>query len=95
LKIGAGPDATLYDPGRGLAFIPCGRDGTLVVIAAKGPVPEVLGSVPTQQGARTGAVDPKTGHIYLPTAQFGPPPAQGQRPTFKPGSFEVLELAPG
>jgi DNA-binding beta-propeller fold protein YncE len=95
LKIGARPDAVIYDPGRGLAFIPCGGDGTLTVISAKGHSAEVIGSAETQRGARTGAVDPRSGHIFLPAAKFGPPPAPGQRPTMTPGSFEVLELAPG
>jgi len=35
----------------------------------------VLESVPTQRGARTMAVDLKTHNVYLPTAEFGPPPA--------------------
>jgi DNA-binding beta-propeller fold protein YncE len=95
LKIGARPDAVLYDASRNLAFVPNGGDGSLTVISTKGSTPEVVGSVSTQTGARTGAVDPKTGHIYLPTAKFTPPPAPGQRPGFVPGSFEVLELAPG
>ena len=95
LKIGARPDAVIYDAARGLAFIPNGGDGTLTVIAAKGHTPQVLGTVTTQTGARTGALDPKTGHIFLPTAKFTPPPAPGQRPALVPGSFEVIELAPG
>ncbi len=48
-------------------------------------------SVPTQIGARTGAVDPKTGRIYLPTAEYVPF-AAGQRPTTKPGTFQILVL---
>ncbi len=96
LKIGARPDAVIYDPGRHLAFIPCGGDGVLTVIALGADrSATVLGSIPTQRGARTGAVDPKTGHIYLPTAQYTAPPAPGQRPSMVPGSFEVLVLAPG
>ena len=30
----------------------------------------LIDTAPTQKGARTGAVDPKTGRIYLPTAQY-------------------------
>ncbi len=56
---------------------------------------QLVAQVPTQAGARTGALDPKTQHIFLPTAKFTPPPAPGQRPGFVPGSFEVLELGPG
>jgi hypothetical protein len=95
LKIGARPDAVIYDAGRNLAFIPCGGDGTLTVISTKGATAVVTGSAPTQRGARTGALDPKTGRLYLPTAKFGAPAAPGQRPSMVPGSFEVLEIGPG
>ncbi len=95
LKIGARPDAVIYDADRNLAFIPCGGDGVLTVIAlGVNRSAQVVGSIPTQRGARTGALDPKTGRIYLPTAQFNPPAAAGQRPSVIPGSFEVLVLAP-
>jgi hypothetical protein len=49
--------------------------------------------VHTEIGARTGAVDPATGIVYLPTARFGPPPAGGGRPPALPGSFHVLIVA--
>jgi YVTN family beta-propeller protein len=94
LAIGAGPDAVLWDEGRKLAFIPSGRAGTLAVIAVRGPDDvAVVQTLATQPGARTGALDPKTGRIYLPTAKFAPAPS-GQRPTMVPGSFEVLVVAP-
>jgi DNA-binding beta-propeller fold protein YncE len=93
LKIGVGPDAVLYDRARNLAYIPSGRAGSLAVIALTGPrANTVIDIVPTQVGARTGAVDIKTGRIYLPTAEYGPPLAPGQRPVMKPGTFQVLVL---
>ena len=96
LKIGARPDAVIYDPGRKLAFVPAGGDGTLTVLSIDGPrAVSVAGSAPTARGARTGTMDPKTGRIYLPTAEYTPPPAPGQRPGMVPGSFKVLVLAPG
>ena len=96
IKIGPGPDAVIYDRGRDLAYIPSGGDGTLAVLRIAGPRSvKLVGQVPTQRGARTGALDPASQHIYLPTAQFTPPPAPGKRPGFVPGSFEVLELGPG
>jgi len=92
LKIGIGPDAVLYDAGRKLAYIPCGRDGNLAVIALSGAGNNtVIDTVATAVGARTGAVDSKTGRVYLPTAQFAPA-AAGERPQPKPGTFEVLVL---
>lgn len=94
LDIGAGPDAVILDAPRRLAFIPCGRDGTLTVIALDGPgAPAVTGSVKTGVGARTGALDPATGKLYLPTADFGPAPASGGRPAMVPGSFHILVVS--
>jgi len=95
LAIGAGPDAVIYDAARRLAFIPCGRDGVLEVIAVRGPGDlAVVGTIPTQVGAKTGAVDEKTGKLYLPTARYTAP-AAGGRPVAEPGSFEILVVSPG
>jgi hypothetical protein len=52
-------------------------------------------NVPTQPGARTLALDPKTHRVFLPTAQFGARPAPTTavprpRPSIVPGSFVVL-----
>jgi hypothetical protein len=50
-------------------------------------------------GARTLAVDTKTHHIYLPSAEFNPAPeatADNPRPrqSPKPETFFVLDVAP-
>jgi hypothetical protein len=55
----------------------------------------VTDTVPTQRGARTMALDGKTGKIYLVTSDFGPAPAPTEaqphpRPTMIPDSFVVL-----
>jgi DNA-binding beta-propeller fold protein YncE len=93
LDIGRGPDTVMIDSARGLAFIPCGRDGELdVIVLARGRPLVVTERVPTETGARTGAVDPATGIVYLPTARFGPPPAAGGRAPALPGSFHVLTV---
>ena len=93
LDIGRGPDSVLIDSARALAYIPCGRDGELDVIALAGNRPlAVIERVPTELGARTGAVDPATGIVYLPTARFGPPPAGGGRAPPLPGTFHVLVI---
>ncbi len=95
LSIGPRPDAVIYDAKRRLAFIPSGGDGTLAVIAVGGAAPaSVLERGPTQTGARTGAVDPETGRVYLPTAGYKPSPTTGARPLMTPGTFEILVLAP-
>jgi DNA-binding beta-propeller fold protein YncE len=90
VKIGGFADSVQYDPEHQLAFVPTARDGVLSVIALSGKRNNtVVAEVPTQVGARTGAVDPKTGRVYLPTADYNPLVA-GQRPTTKPGTFTIL-----
>jgi DNA-binding beta-propeller fold protein YncE len=88
IAIGIRPDAVLMDAGRHRAFIPSGGNGTLTLIDTAGAKPKAIAVVPTQIGARTGAVDPATGKVYLPTAKFN---ASGSgRPKAAPGSFEIL-----
>jgi hypothetical protein len=93
LPIGGFPDSVLYDPARHLAMIPTAMDGKLNVIALSGKDDNtIIDRVPTQIGARTGAVDVKTGKVYLPTAEYNLPVPAGQRPTTKPGTFQILVL---
>jgi DNA-binding beta-propeller fold protein YncE len=93
--IGMGPDAVILDAARRLAFIPCGRDGVLEVLSldAPGGVKRVA-TVKTEVGARTGALDPVTGAIFLPTARFGPPAPGAKRPPALPGSFHIVVVRP-
>jgi YVTN family beta-propeller protein len=93
LDIGGGPDAVIVDAERRLAFIPCGKDGVLEVIAldATGGA-KVVATVKTEAGARTGALDPSDGSLYFPTAKFGPPVTAGGRPATLPGTFHVLAV---
>jgi DNA-binding beta-propeller fold protein YncE len=93
LKIGGFPDAVIYDPKRHVALIPTGLDGQLNVIALAGSDNnKIVATVPTQIGARTGAVDLATGRVYLPTAEYILPVPAGQRPQTKPGTFQILVL---
>ena len=96
LPIGEGPDAVLADEARGLVFVPCGGSGTLVELSIldRNHITEV-GSIPTQVSARSGAIDPRTGRIYLPVARFGPPEPGKRHGALVPGSFALLVLAPG
>jgi DNA-binding beta-propeller fold protein YncE len=89
LAIGDRPDSAFYDDNAKLGYIPSG-DGKLAVIAFDGR-PHVVELVATKAGARTGAVDPKTGRVYLPTADFAPA-KPGERPQALPDTFEVLVL---
>jgi DNA-binding beta-propeller fold protein YncE len=71
LAIDRHPDAVIFDAARKAFYIPCGRDGTLAVIAeASGGGLSVTAKIPTAVGAHTGALDPKTGRLYLPTADY-------------------------
>lgn len=99
LPIGAGSDAAAFDPKRKLAFSSNGRDGTLSVIQEKDPNTFVaLEPVKTAVTARTMALDPETGRIYLVAADIdpkSPAPAKGRgRPSFVAGSTKLIYLDP-
>jgi DNA-binding beta-propeller fold protein YncE len=94
LPIGQGPDSALYDPERHIAFVPAGRSGELDLFADAADGVKPLGKVATRRGARTGAVDPATGRIYLPAADYLPPAQPGGRPQIKPGSVVAVVVAP-
>jgi YVTN family beta-propeller protein len=93
VDIGEGPDTAIYDAARKRFIVPCGRSGTLSLVdfAKPGSEPMVT-SAPTELGARTGALAPATGRLFLPTAKFQPPAQKGQRPTLEPGSFHILVM---
>lgn len=93
IGIGQGPDAVIMDAARRLTFIPCGKDGVLEMIALDTVGgPRSANAIKTEPGARTGALDPSNGMVYLPTARFGPPAAAGGRPSVMAGSFHVVVL---
>lgn len=89
IAIGPHPDAVLYDATRDRAYVPSGGDGTLTVIDTHGHAARKIASVATQKGARTGAVDPATGTVYLPAARYEDPVGDA-RPKVVPGSVEML-----
>ena len=89
LPIGKRPDSAFYDDKHQLGYVPCG-DGTLTVIDFSGAQPKIAEVVTTKPGARTGAVDPATGLVYLPTAELGPPEKAGGRPSIVADTFQVL-----
>jgi DNA-binding beta-propeller fold protein YncE len=95
IPIGKGVDANAFDPGTGLAFSSNG-EGTVSIAHEQTPEKLVpVQTLPTERGARTMAVDPKTHRIYLASAKFEPakeqqPGAPRQRPKMIPGSFKIL-----
>jgi hypothetical protein len=97
--IGRGVDATEFDPDKGLIFFSTGGgDGALSVFHEDSPDKYTLvESVKTQAGARTMALDRKTGRVYLSVAKFGAAPEATPanprpRPPMLPGTFGVLVL---
>jgi DNA-binding beta-propeller fold protein YncE len=100
LPIGAQNDGVLFNPATGEALAATG-DGHLTVIKQDGPghfaVTQTLTTLP---GARTIALDAKTDHIFLMTAEYGPVPADApppvpgriQRGPIIPGSFKIIEI---
>ncbi len=99
LPIGDGSDFAEFDPARGYAFS-SNRDGTLSIIAEKTPDSFVaLPAVATQYGARTMAIDPKTGRVFLVTADMtvneaAAPTDYRHRYSIKPGSVRLIFLDP-
>jgi DNA-binding beta-propeller fold protein YncE len=95
--VGDGVDAAGFDPATQLAFTSNG-EGSITVVHEDTPDKyTVVETVPTQRGARTMAVNPKTHRLYTVSAEFGPAPAPTAdrprpRPPMIPGTFVVLEL---
>jgi DNA-binding beta-propeller fold protein YncE len=96
IPIGLRPDAAIYDARRAIVYSSNG-EGTLSVIHQDTPDHyTVIQTLATQRGARTMALDPDTGNVYLVSADFGPAPAptdgspQNPRPVPIAGTFKVL-----
>lgn len=98
VPIGRGTDAVAFDPKRKLIFSSNGLDGNLSIIQEKDAKTFVdLGTVKTAVSARTMAIDPDTGRIYLAAAELdstAPPPTSGRDMKIIPGSFRLLFLDP-
>lgn len=93
LPTGGHTDGAGFDPVLKRAYSSNGQ-GTLTVVQEDGNSFKVLEQVPTEIGARTIIVDPRTHHIYLPTAEFYPLKKGERRPKIKPGTFVILDVAP-
>lgn len=95
---GGGTDGDAFDPELGLVFTTNGQDANMSVLkeAADGTV-TLAGNVPSQAGARTIALDPKTHRVYTVAADYeapAPGTTPGRRRTMKPGSFVLLVFGP-
>jgi YVTN family beta-propeller protein len=99
LPIAAGADGCVFDDGSQLVFASCG-EGLTTIAKEEGPDHLTLvQTLKTERGARTIALDPKTHRIFLPTAQFGPPPSPSPgstpgRPSIIPNTLKILVYGP-
>jgi DNA-binding beta-propeller fold protein YncE len=88
--VGAGTDASLFDPDTGNAFASAGGSATLTVIHEDSPDRfSVVDNVPTQSGARTMTLDSKTHNVLLVTARHGHGATHSQ---VLPNTFVVLVI---
>jgi len=99
LPIGDGCDGVKFDPEMKRAVSSNGEGTMTIVQEVDKDNFKVLENIKTERGARTLAIDTKTHHIYTPSAEFNPAPAATAdnprpRPSAKPGSFFVMDIAP-
>lgn len=92
VTIGKGADGAVFDARRGVALIPAGQDGNLSVVKL-GSRPHVVKVLPTARGARTIALDERTGRAYLATADLKAVEGQ-KRPQPVPGTWRIIVIAP-
>jgi DNA-binding beta-propeller fold protein YncE len=85
--VGQGSGALVYDAGRHLVFS-SNSDGTVSMIDAVSLAP--LGSIVTAPGARTMAVDPINGHLFLVTGDV----AGSDAARIAPDSAKLLVFSP-
>jgi YVTN family beta-propeller protein len=94
VPIGRGSDSAGWDPVRKRAFSSNG-EGTISVIQQKTPDTYVaLTPVPTIRSARTMAVDPASGRLFVAGGDFDPNSPAGQRPRLVPGSLRLMVFEP-
>ena len=91
---GPGTDGVAFDDG--YAFSANGGDGTITMVSETSAGKwEPVATITTTRGARTIAADQKAHKLYLPAAEYGPPPAPGPdgktpRAQPLPDSFQII-----
>jgi hypothetical protein len=100
LPLAGGSDGAAFNPDTMEAFSTHGN-GTLTVVKETSPTSfEVEQNLDTKAGARTIALDAKTGHVFTmadertppPPQPAGTPPGRGARGTVIPGTFTILMI---
>jgi DNA-binding beta-propeller fold protein YncE len=99
VPIGAGVDASAFDPGTQLVFSSTGEGTVTIAHEDSAEKLSIVQTLQTQPGARTMALDPSTHDIYLATADrvpavAGSPGSPPGRPALVPGSFRILVYGP-
>jgi DNA-binding beta-propeller fold protein YncE len=97
LPLNGASDGTVFNPKTMEAFSSQG-DGTLTIVKENSPTDFVVEqNLKTMFGARTSALDTKTGHVIVISAEFGAAPApaagakgRGGRGPILPGTFSIL-----
>src|SRR5215472_2853732 len=89
-EIGNGPDAAAFDPESNDFFASCGEGVLTVVHQDSAEKYTVVENVPTKRSARTMGLDLKTHNIFMPAADFDPPPPGERRGKMKPDSFVIV-----
>lgn len=91
LEIGDGCDGVAFDSKNKMIYASNGQSGNITAIKEiNADKFSVLGNYATKRGARTIAIDEKTGTLFLPTADFDANNTQNGRPRMLPGTFQVL-----
>ncbi len=97
LPIGEHVDATIYDAANHLIFAPTG-DGMLTVVRQdSADAYSIVENAKTMRGAKTLALDSKTGKLFSATVENVPmtataPPAPIGKVPYEPGPFVVIEI---
>ncbi|MEO6901673.1 MAG: YncE family protein [Bacteroidia bacterium] len=99
LPIGEHVDGVAYDPIKKRVYSSNGEGTVTVVQEGNENTFKIIENIVTQKGAKTIAINTKTHHLYLTTAEFGitPEPTKEKpkpRLSIKPNTFVVLDVAP-
>ncbi len=93
LPTGEKTDGAAYDPSLKCAYSSNGSGTVTVIKEGNKDSFAVLENIATQKGAKTIAVNKKTHHLYLPTAEFETTPGI-EKPKVLNGTFVVLDILP-
>ena len=96
VPIGKRVDGVVFNPKTKRAFSSNGEGTISVVEEVSANEFKLVETIKTELGARTIAMDTKTGHVFVTTAQYGETPVAtaevpNPRPKVVPGTFMILE----